>query len=115
MFPNAIPFPEEFCIIPVTSEERISRQLPDSSAAAVASGAFEPAFLTRSLQNPQITGSGTTVSTDFDVAKMQWGGVPIRRSARPTVPTCVEFWGKGIGCLWTQNGCSSKSEQKCSK
>ena len=79
---------------PPTWQMRIGGLGNWSDFDAVTSGAFETAFLTASLHNPQITGSltGTPVTKDFNVTKMEWGGVPIRRTARHTVPTCVEFW-----------------------
>jgi hypothetical protein len=61
---------------------------------AATSGLFEAGFISGATHIVQITGriSGPSVTQDFDVHKMEWGGIPVRRSLNNPVPTMVEFW-----------------------
>lgn len=62
------------------------------------SGLFEAGFVSGTTHIVQITGrismsiSGPSVVKDFDVHKMEWGGIPVRRACNAAVPTTVEFW-----------------------
>ena len=58
------------------------------------SGLFEAGFVSGPTHIVQISGriSGPSVTQDFDVHKMEWGGIPVRRACNAAVPITVEYW-----------------------
>ena len=57
------------------------------------SGLFEAGFVSGPTHIVQISGRifGQSVTQDFDVHKMEWGGIPVRRACNADVPTTVEY------------------------
>jgi len=78
---------------PPTWQMRIGASIWSDFDAAT-SHLFEAAFVTGATHIVEVSGriSGPSVTQDFDVRKMEWGTIPVRRTARDSVPTCVEFW-----------------------